>query len=60
MKKKNTLTEFGMGFLTMANTYFKSTEKSDVRILQINLWNPAYLPPETLKAQMASEAGQKY
>lgn len=49
-----------MGFLTMANMYFKSMEKSDVRILQINLWNPIYLSPETLKAQMASEAGQTY
>lgn len=54
------MTEFGMGFLTMANIYFKSTEKSDVRIIEINLWNPAYLSPETLKAQMASEAGQTY
>lgn len=49
-----------MGFLTMANMYVKNTEKSDVRSLQINLWNPAYLSPETLKAQMASEAGQIY
>lgn len=30
MEKKITLTEFGMGFLTMANIYFK---KSDVRML---------------------------
>lgn len=60
MEKKITLTEFGMGFLTMANIYFKSTEKLDVRIIEINLWNPAYLSPETLKAQMASEAGQTY
>lgn len=49
-----------MGFLTMANMHFKSTEKSDVRILQIELWNPAYLSPEALKAQTASEAGQTY
>lgn len=49
-----------MVFLTMANIYCKSTEKSDFRILQINLWNPAYLSPETLKVQMASEAGQTY
>lgn len=49
-----------MGFLTMANMHFKSTEKSDVRILQIDLRNPAYSSPEAHKAQTASEAGQTY
>lgn len=44
----------------MVNILFKSIEKSNVRILKISLWNPAYLSPETLKAQMASEAGQTY
>lgn len=47
--KKITLTEFGMGFLTMANMYFKSMEKSGDRILSIDLWNPAYLSPENLR-----------
>lgn len=54
--EKDILTEFVMGLITIANIHFKSREKSDVKILEIYLLNPAYSSSETLKvnAQIAS------